>query len=171
MSDSDRGLEGSDTSDFTLADLAGLDVSGIEEIRSEQLPAGAFIFRGKKAKLSEMENRNGEKRFVINLTMEVAEVQAVIDKNVDPASLMGKTHTEKFYIVPEDAANGIGRARAFLTDIGLNSAGPLGGMTDEGGDPGVLDGFVDHLFPAKIVGRKANGETYAQLKLPKKTGK
>lgn len=164
----DSALE-NDGMDFSLADLAGLDVSEIEEIRSERIPDGAYIFRGKGAKLSEMDNRDGEKRFVVSATIEVAEVQAVVAKGVNAEELVGKTYTEKFYIVPEKAAEGIGRVRAWYTDIGLDSTGPLGGMTEDGGEPGMVDRLEDHLFAAKITSRKGNdGESYARLKLPLK---
>lgn len=164
---SDEALEQDNEQEFSLADLAGLDVSEIQEIRSERIPDGAYIFRGKKATLSDMLNRDGEKRFVISATIEVAEVKAVIARGVNPEDVMGKTYTEKFYIVPEKAAEGIGRVRAWYTDIGLDSSGPLGGLTEEGHEPGMVDRIVDHLFPAKIVSRKGNdGESYARLKLP-----
>lgn len=163
----DAGLESS-AQEFSLADLAGLDVSGIEEIRSERLPAGMFLFKGKAVSLSEMQNRDDEKRFLATVTLEVAEVQALLDNKIDSAGLVGKTHTERFYIVPEKAEEGIGRIRAFVSDIGLNSAGPLGGMTSEGVPPGILDSIVDHVFPGKIVDKKQDGENYARLKLTKK---
>jgi hypothetical protein len=156
--------------DFSLADLAGLDVSEVQEIRSSRLPAGAYIFRGKKVSLSEMENKDGERRFLATVTLEVAEVQAIVEKGFNPEEVVGQTHTERFYIVPEKAQEGIGRIRAFISDIGLDSAGTLGGMVEEGGAPGVLDSIVDHLFPAKITAKKVDGEIYARLKLapPKK---
>lgn len=160
------GDEGQEVGDFSLADLAGLDVSDIEEIRSERLPVGAYLFRGKKAGLSEMDNRDGEKRYVATVTLEVAEVQAITEKGYKPEDVVGKTHTERFYIVPEKAQEGIGRIRAFVSDIGLDSAGALGGMTEEGVPPGILDSIVDHIFPAKITAKKQDGETYARLKLP-----
>lgn len=168
MADEDQGLENTD-GEFSLADLAGLDISGIEEIRSERLPIGLYVFRGKKATLTETTNRDDEKRYVAEVTLEVAEVKALIEKDRgDESSLVGKTFTERFYIVPEKAQEGIGRIRGWYTDVGLDSAGPLGGLTEDGGAPGVLDRIVDHLFPAKIIGRKKEGETYARLQLPTK---
>lgn len=166
----DSALESQSAGGFSLADLAGLDVSGIAEIRSERLPAMAALFKGKKVSLGEQDNKDGERRFVATVSLEVAEVQALVETGLmPPGEIVGKTHTERFWIVPEKAQEGIGRIRAFVTDIGLNSAGPLGGMTDDGAPPGILDSIVGHVFPAKIVTQKNSGETYSRLKLPKKT--
>lgn len=160
VEESDEGLVG----DFSLADLAGLDVSAIEEIRSERLPAMAGVFRGNAVELQDGENRDGERRFIAVCTFEVAEVHTVVEKGFTPAELIGKKHTERFYIVPEKAHEGIGRIRGFVSDVGLNSAGALGGV--EGMPPGILDSLVGHAFPAKITTRKVEGETFSRLKLP-----
>lgn len=163
----DTALEGGG---FSLADLAGLDVSGIDEIRSERLPAGLYVFRGKEVNLSETENRDGEKRYVVEVKLEVAEVTAIVEKGLvdDESSLVGRQFTERFYIVPEKAQEGIGRIRGWYTDVGLDSSGPLGGLTSEGQAPGMVDRIVDHLFPAKIVAQKRDGDTFSRLKLPTK---
>jgi hypothetical protein len=130
--------------DFSLADLAELDVSDIEEIRFESLPAGAYIFKIVEATLGEKPNKDGEQRFLAEFKVEIVEVKAVVKKGVEPESLVGKTHVEKFYIVPEKAPEGIGRIRAFLGDIGLNNAGKLGEVVEQS---------VEHIFPGKIAER------------------
>lgn len=158
----EEGLVG----DFSLADLAGLDVSGVEEIRSERLPAMAGVFRGDKVELVDGENRDQERRFIAVVTFEVAEVQTIVEKGYAEADVLGKKHTERFYIVPEKAQEGIGRIRAFVADIGLDNKGALGGV--EGMPEGILDRIVGHTFPAKITTRKVDGETYSRLKLPQR---
>lgn len=156
--------EGSDVGDWSLADLAGLDVSDVEEIRPERLPAMAGVFRGTAASLGEQDNRDGERRIVATVTFEVAEVTTIVEKGYTPEDTLGKKHTERFWIVPEKAQEGIGRIRAFVADIGLDNRGALGGL--EGVAPGILDSIVGHTFPAKITTRKQDGETYARMKLP-----
>lgn len=142
--------------EFSLSDLAQLDVSEIAEVRFESLPAGLFTFRGVEAKFEDTTNRDDERRIVLTTKMEVVEAKSVVERGVDKEDLIGKKHTEKFYIVPEKAAEGIGLIRAFLSDIGLSNEGPLGGV--EGMDPGIVDNFVGHEFPGKIIKQARKGD-------------
>lgn len=154
----DDSMEGG----FSLADLADLDVSDVEEIRFESLPPGLYVFKVTDTTLDEKPNRDNEQRFIAEFKFEVVEVKAVTKKGVDPESLIGKKHTEKFYIVPEKAPEGIGRIRAFLSDIGLNSAGKLGE---------VVAASVEHIFPAKITERANRddpSQKFAQMKVEAK---
>lgn len=155
-----------ETQDFSLADLAGLDVSDIEEIRSSTTPEGVFNFKINSAKLEEGTNRDEERRIILTVTMEITEVKALIDRKIEKESVVGKTYTEKFYIVPEKAPEGIGRIRAFITDVGLDSSGPLGGV--EGQAEGSIDRLVGHFFDGKIKHKAdANDKSvkYARLVL------
>lgn len=148
-----------DGAGFTLADLGDLDISDIEEIRYESLPAGAYGFKIVSATLDEKPNRDQEQRFIAEVKLEVVEVKAVIKKGVELESLIGKTHTEKFYIVPEKAAEGIGRVRANFTDMGIDSTGKF---------RDVLDRAVGHTFFAKIKEQKDKEDpsrVYARLVL------
>lgn len=152
-------LDTNDTPEFSLADLAQLDVSEIAEVRFESLPAGVYLFRGTEASFEDTTNRDDERRLVLTCKMEVSECKSVMERGYDKDELVGKKHTEKFYIVPEKAPEGIGLIRAFLADIGLPNEGPLGGV--EGLEPGIVDGFVGHEFPGKIIkqGRKGDPTT------------
>lgn len=152
--DQDIGVEGEQ--EFSLADLAQLDVSEIAEVRFEQLPAGTYSFRGESVSLEDTTNRDDERRIVATFKMEVTEVKSVLERGVDKDELVGKKHTEKQYIVPEKAPEGIGLIRAFLGDIGLPNAGPLGGV--EGCEPGILDNFVGHEFSGKIIKQSRKGD-------------
>jgi hypothetical protein len=145
--------------EFSLADLAQLDVSDIAEIRFESLPAGLYTFRGTEAKFEDTTNSNDERRLVLVMKMEVVECKTCVERGVDKEDLIGKKHTEKQYIVPEKAAEGIGLIRALLADIGLPNEGPLGGV--EGMEPGIVDNFVGHEFAGKIIkqGRKGDPST------------
>jgi hypothetical protein len=147
---------------FSLADLADLDISEVAEIRFENLPAGIYGFKVVSAELDEKPNRDNENRMIAIFKFEVVEVNTIIKKGVDKDSLLGKSHTEKLYIVPETqqkVLDGIGRIRAFVSDLGCDSAGKLGD---------VLAGTVDHTFTGKIAERpNPNDRTqpFAQLKL------
>lgn len=155
--------------EFSLADIAGLDAAEIQEVRFEVLPAGVYVFRGVSAKLEDTTNRDDERRIVMVAKFEVVEVKSVIDREFKSeeakAELVGKTHTEKFYVVPAKAAEGLGLIRAFIGDIGLGNEGPFGGV--EGSEPGIIDGLVDHEFTAKIKGGTYNGSKTANIQVDK----
>lgn len=145
--------------DFSLADLTDLDVTDVAEIRFSSLPGGVYQFAVESASLDETTNRDNEKRFVAEVKFKVIEVKAVVKKGVDLESLVGKVHTEKYYIVPEKAQEGIGLIRGVITDMGGNSEGKLGE---------ILEGIVGHEFSAKIVEQKDKDDpsrVYARLKL------
>jgi hypothetical protein len=148
---------------LSLADLADIDVSDIEEVRFATLPAGAYGFKVNEADLKEDE-KEGKRRFYAEFGLEIVEVKAVVDPNADKEGLVGKKHTEKFYVSPatsteEEVKKAIGRIRAFITDIGLNSAGQLGAIVREA---------KDHVFTGKIVKQKDKEDKsieYSRLKL------
>lgn len=165
-----------DDQEFSLADIAGLDASNIAEVRFESLPAGVYVFRGESAIFEDTTNRDDERRIVLVTKSEVAEVKSVIDRDYktdeQKATLIGKKHTEKFYIVPEKAAEGLGLIRAFIGDIGLSNEGPFGGV--EGAEPGIVDAFVGHEFTGKIVQRPRKGDPTqkdSSLRIDKPKGK
>lgn len=153
MSDVENLAQDSESEDgFSLAQLAGFDTSDIAEVRFESLPGGAYVGEGVSAKLEKTTNRDDEVRFVLTLVTEVSEVKAITERGVDKEGLVGKKHTERFYIVPAKAEEGIGLIRAFYADIGLPNGGAIGAAEDEDGNPieGFADAFVGHSFPFKI---------------------
>lgn len=149
-------IEENDEIEFSLADLAGIDASEIAEVRFESLPAGAYTFRGESAAFEDTTNRDDERRIVLKVVMEVVEVKAVAERGVEKESLLGKKHTEKFYVVPEKATEGLGLIRSFIADIGLPNEGPFGGV--EGAEPGIVDSIVGHEFPGKIIKQPRKGD-------------
>lgn len=147
---------------FSLADLADIDVSNIEEVRFVNLPAGTYDFEVNRSEFAE-DTKDGERRFKIEVELKILECRASLEPNVDRESLQGRLHTERFFIKPsdseEDIAKAIGRVRAFVTDVGMDSAGKLGDIV------GNLKG---HTFSAKIVKQKDKTDPsieYARLKL------
>lgn len=155
-----------DTEGFSLADLADIDVSEIAEIRFEQLPNGSYGWEVANADLHE-DTKDGERRYKAEFELKVVEVNAVLEQGVDKESLIGKTHTERFFIKPADeqaeVEKSIGRIRAFIADIGMDNKGKLGD---------IVRGAKGHTFPGKIVKKKDKNDPtveYARLKLdPKK---
>lgn len=154
---------------FSLADFADIDVSGIEEVRFVQLPAGVYEWEIINADLAEDE-KDGERRFKAEVELKILEVKAVLEPNVDKESLIGKTHTERMFVKPadpeEDVKKAIGRIRAFVTDVGMDSSGKLGD---------IVRNLKGHTFSCKVVKQKDKTDKsieYARLKLdPPKTVK
>lgn len=153
---------------FSLADLADIDVSDIEEVRFQSLPAGVYGFEVTEADLGEDE-KDDERRFFARFDMKIVEVKGVIDRNVDKESLVGRQHSERFFVKPaepeEDVKRAIGRIRAFIADIGMPNEGGLGPIVRE---------CKGHTFVGKIVKQKDKEDKsieYARLRLdPKKNG-
>lgn len=152
---------------FSLADIAGLDVSDIAEVRFQTLPLGVYGWEVTEADLSEDE-KDGERRFKAQFDLKVIEVKSVLEQGVDKESLVGKTHTERFFIKPtesqEDVQKAIGRVRAFIADTGANNAGTLGD---------IVRSMKGHIFTGKITHQTDKDDKsvkYARLRLdpPKK---
>lgn len=166
-------IENEIEAEFSLADIAGLDAAEIAEVRFSVLPAGVYLFRGVSVKFDDTTNRDDERRIVLLVQVEVVEVKSVIDRDYKSeeakAELLGKKHTEKFYVVPAKAAEGLGLIRAFVGDIGLGNEGPFGGV--EGSEPGIVDQIVDHEFVAKIKAGTFNGNKTANIVVDKPKGK
>ena len=165
MSDLDQEQQ-----EFSLADIAELDASDIAEVRFESLPAGVYVMRGTYAQLTDTTNRDEERRIVLVTKAEVVEVKSVIDRDYKTeeacAELIGKNHTEKFYVVPEKAVEGLGLIRSFYGDIGLPNEGAFGGV--EGSEPGFIDGFDGYEFTIKIKAGTFNGNKTANYQTEKR---
>lgn len=147
-----------DAMDFSLADLAGVDMTEIQEVSFEGLPAGMFVFRGTEAKLEKVRNAKDEPRGKIGLQMEVIEVKSITERGINPddyGDYIGKKHRENIWIVPEKPEEGLGLFAKFMHSIGLATEGPLGG---DGESEGVLDTFVGHEFSGKIHKKPRKGD-------------
>lgn len=148
--------------DFSLADLAGIDISDIAEIRFENLPAGFYDFEVTDAKLEEGTDKDGAKRFTATFTQKVLACHSVLEPGVDRESLVGKSHTETIYMNPgkgkEEMIKAIGRVRAYVSDIGGQNAGQLGP---------VVENTKGVRFSAKIAQRKDKDDpsvVYSRIK-------
>jgi hypothetical protein len=150
--------------DFSLADLADLDATEIAELRRESLPNGAYKFAIESAVMTEGADKDNVKRFEVAFKMKVVECLACTERGVDKESLVGKTHTETKYIKPATAQDDIGYLRGWVTDIGCDSSGRLGGVA--GAEPGFIDNTVGHEFDGKIASKPSKTDPtvkYARL--------
>jgi len=152
--------DGAESGGFALSDLMDLDVSGIDEIRFEQLPSGIFDFIIKDPDMAEGTNKEGDKIFYFSCKCEVEECVSLLEGG-DPEALKGKIHNHRQNIEPADAETGIGRIRAFVSDVGMDSAGKLGA---------IVAGLKDHRFRAKVVTQTDKNDPsikYARLRFEK----
>lgn len=153
--------------DFSLAELAGVDMSEIQEVSFEGLPAGLFMFRGVEGKLEKVDNAKEEKRGKITIVSEVIEVKSITERGIsadDYGDYIGKKHTERFWIVPEKPEEGLGMFVRFARSIGVDTTGkPLGGCIDEdSGEPiiGIIDEIADGWeFAGKTRKKPRKGDT------------
>lgn len=113
----------SDMEDFSLAQLADIDVSGVEEVRFELLPQGVYVFEVVESDMHEGTNKDGDKRFSAEVSLKIIEVKSILDPgHPDKDAFVGKTQTEKLFINPGDeekkVMEAIGRVKAFVVDAG-----------------------------------------------------
>jgi hypothetical protein len=154
---SDTALESNGV--ISLAQMAGLDVSEVAELRRTDLPEGLFTFEIKSAKLAQRE-KDGETLFGAMIQCEVLEAKGIVDRDFASeeavAKLIGAKHNEFRNIDPAQYTDHVGYLKGFLTDIGVpDVSGAMGGVpdeTDDNGNPivGFLDRSVGHVFAAKI---------------------
>lgn len=138
MSDNIKFKNGDEEQEISLGDLAGLDMSGVEEKHFTVQPAGVYEFKCLDAKLGKMETVNGETA-VVQFEMEIVNCHAVIgEKAVGvphvPEDQIGKKYTETFFLTTSDS---LGYLKGFMSDTGFTGSGTLQQM---------LDAFHGHAF-------------------------
>jgi hypothetical protein len=163
--------EGLDQAGFSLAELADIDLEGIEEVRFESLPKGVYEFEVTRAELAS-DAKDGEVRYKVEFELKILEMLSSIEPGVDLDKQAGKLHTERYFVYPnrteEEAAKAIGRVKAFLLDMGLdlkkNDAGKV-----QFGD--AVRDAKGHTFRARIEKQKDRNDPsveYARLRLEPK---
>ncbi len=146
---SDNGLEGA----FSLAEFASVDVSDIQELRSEALSEGIYTFECESAKMEDSSTDEAERAKAV-MRFKILEAKGIVERGVNPEELIGKVHTENQFFSLDDrekAALAVGYLKGFVADIGADNSGPLGG---DGENVGFLDRMIGHRFEAKIKRRK-----------------
>lgn len=144
--------------DVGLADIAGIDMSSVEEFEGgfEPTPKGVYHFRCKDAGLDEVADKP-----VIYFESEVVECLGLVSEEKSAEDMAGWVHKETIFI--QDLAKGVGQAKAIMTNSGFKGSGALSEM---------LDAFVGHEFIAPISQRKDKNDTdrvYANIKIGKIT--
>lgn len=123
----------------SLLELAGVDLTGVAEVRFETLPPMKAGFEVVEVGKRGRDTDKGPRLF-IEVKAKVLEVLSVADAKFESAEakekLVGKTFSETFVIDPNDPLTGIGRFKAFLKDIGTNDNAKLGDLF-----AGSLNGF------------------------------
>ena len=145
----------------TLAMFADLDLESFAEIRSETLPMGVFGWNVAGFDFDpDDEDGDGNPRAKATFTLEVVETQQLLKpEGIDIPALTGRKHVENFYIKGDDVPAGVGRIRAFLTDMGVESTGKF---------LAACEAAVGHKFVAGITHQRDKHDktrVYARLKL------
>lgn len=113
---------------MTLADLTGVDTSGMEARRmGEVLPRLHGIFECIKAEIKENKDpQTGKlKNFQAAAEWKLLGIKTLLDKGADEASLVGKIHFENRFITNVE---GIKFALGYLEDVGIKERGQLGAL-------------------------------------------
>jgi len=156
-----------ETSGFSLADFAGLDTTEVKELTSLLPPAGIFAIRCTSAILGAnmpeegAVNEDGTPKlplFNCAYKLEVLEAQP-LDKTLDAEKMVGRALSQRFTFWPSNFEEQIGLLKGMYKKVGLPNAGKVGGM--EGGEPGWIDGAVEHLFKIRIRHGKVKGSDQA----------
>jgi len=101
---------------MNMGDLLSVSFDDVEEYRFENRPAGVYEFRVKEDGIGSQETKNGVKA-IIFFNLEVINCEALVDKQLDPASQIGEFHRETVFIT--DPVKDFGRAKALITDASL----------------------------------------------------
>lgn len=125
MEDVKFKIEGEEVS---LIDLANMEVDEISEVRTTIFPAGMFQWRCIETSIETVTyEKDGEETTspVVKFTLECRGVFSVVESDIDAESLIGRKHTETFFVRTKKQAEtieDIGRIKAFVKDIGVNEA-------------------------------------------------
>ena len=139
MSETDVDIFEIDGATFSLADIGGIDLESVKEVRAFNLPEGIYHFGVEKAQLTSRQNNEGVKKPIVAITVVVKGVKTLMDDEIDKESLVGRKHTEAFWIT--NPVEDIGRVKALLVDTGFSASGNL---------QEVLAQFEEHEFIAPI---------------------
>lgn len=141
-----------DGAEISLAELAGLNMDDIEEVRFEVLPKGlSAVFRNKSADIVKM----GEKP-AISLTYEVMKIFGETEEMNDE-NMVGKEHQELFFLSGKEPLKVLGMMKAHMSDAGFSASGEL---------QDVLDKYQSHMCKAVIkhtVNKDDEDRPYARM--------
>jgi hypothetical protein len=132
--------------DFSLATLAQVDMTQVKEASFDGLPVGLYDFTIQTAEYDK-DNRNTKDEhrpvFTIKCVVTDANITERLEEGVEQESFIGKVHTERFYLKPENVLEGLEFFTKFYRSIGI---------PDQPIDQ-LLDAMVDFEFKGKITKR------------------
>jgi hypothetical protein len=114
-----------DISQVSMMDLAGVDMSGIEEVRATTFPAGIFDWEITELEEETGENKEGVKQFKMLVHCQCVNVISVASLGVDPTTIPGQKFTHRItknIETKNDLYTFLGMVKAFLGDVGVNTA-------------------------------------------------
>mgnify|MGYP003131557574 CR=1 FL=1 len=116
---------------FSIADIAGIDMDQVEEYRFQLPPQGAYVWQCQEAGLDTIGQDPGTPAAV--MTFKALETHGLVGLNPSEAEqdFVGVEHREVFFL---REAKDIGRVKAFLVDAGFAATGPFGDMLKRFGD-------------------------------------
>ena len=130
--------------EVSLADIAEIDLGEVEEVTGfATIPAGVYEFRVQSAELTTIDTKDGPRGAIANELEIINVLNLVGASEVDPESLIGRTHRETFFL--SNLEEGVGRQKALMARSGFAESGKL---TD------LLDQFTGHTFIAAVKTRK-----------------
>lgn len=153
----------SETSSFSLADLANLDTTEIQTLMSRLPDEGIFIVRGTSVAAG-MNEPKEDKPPLMYVAFEVEILEAKPhDKTKDPESYVGKTLKERYTLWPDQFQELVGLLKGRYKTVNLPNEGRFGGV--DGQEPGWVDGIVNHIFSVRVRHWTSNksGQTNAQF--------
>lgn len=115
--------------ELSLAAIAGIDMEQVAEVRFSNTPEGLFHWKIQDAELTVQEVEDKENpgskinKPVVKIMLEAVNCLALNDDTLDPANYVGRKHSLSFWI---NSAEDIGKAKAFLVDIGMEGSGVFG---------------------------------------------
>ena len=122
--------------EVSLADIAGVDMTEVQEVRSTQIPAGKFHFRVMETELKAVDATNKDdpqgakiNKPVIQFEIEAQNCFSLVDDSLDTEDHINEKYFETFWI--NDVKKDLGRVKALLIDIGLEGNKPLTDLLDE----------------------------------------
>jgi hypothetical protein len=115
--DMSESFELDDGTSFTLADIAGTDLSQVDEVRFVTWPVGTYRWSVCGRKYTTQTVKDGKKDAIIDVEIKCREVKAWVNpKNeLKQEEWIGRSMHMKFFVRTGD---GVGRLKAFLKDIG-----------------------------------------------------
>lgn len=125
----------------SLADLAGIDMDNVAEVRTTLFPAGAFKFKVDTSKL-DVFGSGQDKKAAIVFKFKCTDVLALTDTALHANDVIDKFHQEPIMLT--EPMEGLGRAKAFMADCGFKGSGKL---------QDLLAGFIGTEFKTLITHR------------------